>query len=102
MMALTLGVLALLEAKSGREADLAEFLTGGRAIVEEEPGTRVWYAFRVNGNTFGIFDAFEDEAARQAHLTGEIPAALGKVGPDLLAKDPEIRTVDVIAVKPTG
>lgn len=99
-MALTVGILALLEAKPGKEAAVAAFLEGGRAIVEQEPGTRVWYAFRVNESTFGIFDAFEDEAARQAHLSGQIPAALGQVGPELLAKDPDIRTVDVLAVKP--
>jgi quinol monooxygenase YgiN len=99
-MTLTVGVLALLEAKPGREADVEAFLKGGRAIVDEEPGTRVWYAFRVNDSTFGIFDAFEDDAARQAHLTGRIPQALGQVGADLLAKDPDIRTVDVLAVKP--
>jgi quinol monooxygenase YgiN len=101
-MTLTVGVLALLEAKAGREADLEAFLNAGRAIVDDEPGTRVWYAFRVDGSTFGIFDAFEDEAARQAHLTGRIPQALGEVGPDLLAKDPDIRMVDVLAVKPSA
>ena len=70
-----------------------------RAIVEQEPGTRVWYGFRVDDSTFGIFDAFEDEAARQAHLSGQIPAALASAGPQLLAKDPDIRLVDVLAVK---
>ncbi len=98
-MALSLGVLALLEAKPGKESELAEFLEGGRAIVEDEPGTKVWYAFRVNDSTFGIFDAFENEADRQAHLNGQIPAALGQVGPDLLASDPDIQLVDVLAVK---
>jgi len=99
-MALTLGILALLQAKPGREAEVAAFLESGRPIVEQEEGTRVWYAFRVDEHTFGIFDAFEDEAGRQAHLTGQIPAALAKVGPDLLAQAPDIRTVDVLAVKP--
>ncbi len=99
-MALTVGILALLEAKPGKEAELAAFLTGGRAIVEQEPETRVWYAFRIDESTFGIFDAFEDETGRQAHLAGQIPAALGQVGPDLLARDPDIRTVDLLATKP--
>ncbi len=98
-MALTLGVLALVEAKPGKEADVEAFLRGGQAIVEQEPGTRVWYAFRVDGSTFGIFDAFEDEAARQAHMAGRIPAALAEVGPQVLAKDPDIRMVDILAVK---
>jgi quinol monooxygenase YgiN len=64
-----------------------------------EPGTRVWYGFRVDVSTFGIFDAFEDEATGQAHLNGQIPAALATAGPDLLVKDPDIRLVDVLAVK---
>jgi quinol monooxygenase YgiN len=98
-MTLTVGVLALVEAKPGKEAEVEAFLESGRSIVEQEPGTVVWYAFRVNESTFGIFDAFTDEEGRQAHLSGQIPAALGEVGPQLLAKDPDIRLVDVLAVK---
>lgn len=98
-MTVKLGVLALLTAKPGQEAALADFLGRGRSIVEDEPGTRVWYAFQVDESTFGIFDAFEDEDARQAHLTGRIPAALAESGPDLLGADPDIRLVDVLAVK---
>jgi quinol monooxygenase YgiN len=98
-MTLKLGVLALLTAKPGKEAELAAFLDAGRAVVEDEPGTRVWYAFQVDSATFGIFDAFADEDARQAHLTGRIPAALAEVGPELLATAPDIRLVDVLAAK---
>ncbi len=89
-MALTLGILALVEAKPGKEADVEAFVRSGQAIVEQEPGTRIWYGFKVNDTTFGIFDAFEDEAGRQAHLAGQIPAALASAGPELLAKDPDI------------
>ena len=74
-MALTVGVLALVEAKPGKEAEVEAFLESGRSIVEQEPGTVVWYAFRVDGSTFGIFDAFADDEGRQAHLSGLIPAA---------------------------
>ena len=98
-MALTLGILALVESKPGKEAEVEAFVKSGAGIVAREPGTRVWYGFRVDDSTFGIFDAFEDEAARQAHLTGQIPAALATAGPELLAKDPDIRLVDVLAVK---
>ena len=98
-MALTLGILALVEAKPGKEAQVEAFVKAGRDIVAQEPGTRVWYGFKVDDSTFGIFDAFEDEAARQAHLNGQIPAALASAGPELLAKDPDIRLVDVLAVK---
>src|SRR5262245_34864407 len=98
-MALTLGIVAFVEAKPGKEADVEAFVKAGAGIVEREPGTRVWYGFRVDDSTFGIFDAFEDEAARQAHLMGEIPQALAENGPALLARDPDIRLVDVLAVK---
>jgi len=64
-----------------------------------ESGTVTWYAFRLSETTYGIFDTFEGEEGRQAHLNGQIPAALGQVGPDLLASDPDIRTLDVLAVK---
>ena len=98
-MALTLGIVAFVQAKPGKEADVEAFVKAGREIVEGEPGTRVWYGFRVDDSTFGIFDAFEDEASRQAHLSGAIPAALAQNGPELLARDPDIRLVDVLAVK---
>ena len=68
-------------------------------LAAQEGGTVNWYAFKVSDTTYGIFDTFEDEAGRQAHLNGEIPAALGQVADDLLAAPPDIRPVDVIAVK---
>ena len=98
-MSVTLGLLARLEAKAGRGEDVAAFLRGGREIVEREDGTVTWYAFKIDETTYGIFDTFESEDARQAHLNGEIPKALAQVGPDLLAGDPDIRPVDILAVK---
>jgi quinol monooxygenase YgiN len=98
-MTVTLGVLALLEARPGKDADLAAFLGSGRGIAAAEEGTVTWYAFKLEDSTYGIFDTFESEDARNAHLGGEIPKALAQVGPDLLAKDPEIHLVDVLAVK---
>jgi len=98
-MAVTLGVLALLEAKPEKGADLAAFLERGRTIAAAEQGTVTWYAFKLDDSTYGIFDTFESEDARNAHLRGEIPLALAQAGPELLAKDPEIQLVDVLAVK---
>jgi quinol monooxygenase YgiN len=94
-----LGLLALLEAKPGKGDELRAFLEAGRALAVQEAGTLTWYAFKISDTTYGIFDTFEDEEARQAHLGGEIPTALGQVAAELLAKDPDIRTVDVVAVK---
>jgi hypothetical protein len=64
-----------------------------------EEATVTWYAFKINETTYGIFDTFETEDGRAAHLEGEIPKALTQVGPDLLAKDPDIRAVEIVAVK---
>jgi quinol monooxygenase YgiN len=98
-MTVRLGVLAFLEAKEGKGSDLGAFLESGRALALAETGTITWYAFKISNTEYGIFDSFETEDARQAHLNGEIPSALGQVAPDLLAKDPDVRTVEVIAVK---
>jgi quinol monooxygenase YgiN len=95
----TLGILALLEAKPGKADDLAGFLRSGRELAVREAGTVTWYAFKVSDTTYGIFDTFETEDARQAHLNGEIPKALGQVASDLLASDPDIRPVEILAVK---
>ena len=98
-MTVTLGLLAQLEAKPGKGAELAAFLESGRELAVAEQGTVTWYAFKLNDTTFGIFDTFETEDARQAHIDGEIPKALATVGPELLASDPDIRTIDILAVK---
>jgi quinol monooxygenase YgiN len=98
-MSPTLGVLALLEAKPGKGEDLGKFLEGGRNLAAAEPGTVTWYAFKITDTQYGIFDTFDDDPGRQAHLNGQIPAALGQVADELLATPPDIRTVDVLAVK---
>jgi quinol monooxygenase YgiN len=98
-MSPTLGVLALLEAKPGKGDDLRKFLKGGRDLAAAEQGTVTWYAFKITDTTYGIFDTFDEDEGRQAHLNGQIPAALGQVADELLAAAPDIRTVDVIAVK---
>jgi quinol monooxygenase YgiN len=98
-MAVKLGVLARLEAKPEKSDELAGFLKKGREIAVAEEGTVTWYAFQLGDNSFGIFDTFEDEAGRDAHVNGEIPKALAQVGPELLAADPDIQLVELIAVK---
>ncbi|MGI8537425.1 MAG: putative quinol monooxygenase [Mycobacteriales bacterium] len=97
-MSITRGLLALLEAKPGKGDELAAFLESGRELAAAEPGTVTWYAFKIDDTTYGIFDTFADEDGRQAHLNGQIPAALGQVAENLLAKAPDIRPVDIVAV----
>ena len=95
----SVGLYVRLEAKPGKEADVEKFLRGGLAMVEQEPRTIAWFAIRMGPSTFGIFDAFPDDSARQAHLSGQVAAALMAKAPDLLAKPPEINKVDVLAAK---
>jgi hypothetical protein len=71
-----LALFVRLEAKTGKEAEVESFLRGGLPIVEEEPATVAWFGIRLGPTTFGIFDAFPDEAGRQAHLSGQVAAAL--------------------------
>ena len=98
-MTVKLGLLALLEAKPGKGDDLAAFLENGRALAAAETGTVTWYAFKLGDTSYGIFDTFETEDARQAHINGEIPKALASVAPDLLASEPNIRPIEILAVK---
>ena len=98
-MSVRFGVLSLLEAKPEKGGDLGRFLQSGRALAVAEEGTVTWYAFKVSETAYGIFDTFENEDGRQAHLNGEIPKALDSVAPELLASSPDIRTVEIVAVK---
>lgn len=98
-MSVKLAFLATLEAKEGKGGELGEFLRAGRELALTEEGTVTWYAFRIDENRYGIFDTFETEDARTAHLNGPITEALTKVADDLLAVEPSIQPVDIIAVK---
>lgn len=90
---------AKLEAKPGREAEVEKFLIGALPVVNDEPATVAWFALRMGPSTFGIFDAFADEAGRQAHLSGKVAAALMAKAPELLAKPPDIVKIDLLAAK---
>lgn len=94
-----LGLLARLEAKPGKEQEVADFLKGGLALARQEPGTVSWYGLQLGPSTFGVFDTFEDEAGRDAHLGGPIAKALMEKAGELLARDPVIEKVDILAVK---
>ena len=65
-----------LEAKPGKEKEVEQFLLGGLPLVQAEPATTAWFGIRLGPSTLSIFDAFPDEAGRQAHLAGKVAAAL--------------------------
>src|SRR5690348_13050264 len=94
-----LGFLATMTAKPGKADDLGAFLASALPLAQAEAGTLTWYAFRVDENTYGIFDTFDAEDARQAHINGPIAAALMSKAEELLADAPSIRPIDVLAAK---
>jgi len=95
----TLALLARVEAKPGKEQQVADFLKSALPLAQAEPGTVRWYALQLGPSTFGIFDTFADEAGRDAHLGGEIAKALMSHADELLAVPPVIEKVDLLAVK---
>ena len=95
----TKGLIVRLEAKAGREDDVAAFLAATLPLVEDEPETIAWLGIRIGASSFAIVDAFPDEAGRRAHLAGAVAAALGERAGDLLSEPPELQPVDVLGAK---
>ena len=93
------GLLATVEAKAGKEAEVEAFLKRALPLAIGEPDTITWYSYRINESTFGIFDTFDTEEGRNAHLNGPIASALMSKADELLAKLPMIEMVDVLAKK---
>jgi quinol monooxygenase YgiN len=96
---LTLSLFVRLEAKPGKDKEVAAFLEQGLQLANQETTTPVWFALKLGPTTFGIFDAFENEAGRQAHLNGPIAKALMAKAPELLASPPVIDKLDVLGAK---
>ncbi|WJI14102.1 antibiotic biosynthesis monooxygenase [Pseudoxanthomonas winnipegensis] len=91
-----------LEAKAGKAQEVEQFLLSGLPLVQAEPATTAWFGLRLGPSTFGIFDAFPDEAGRQAHLAGKVAAALTAQANDLFSTPPSIEKIDVLAAKLPG
>lgn len=96
-------IWAEVHAKPGKEAEVEAFLKSAQPLAEQEEGTLTWYVVRLGPSSFGIFDTFADEAGRDAHLNGEIAKALfSEQTKALLAKDPSVSKIDVLAAKGPG
>ena len=93
------GILATLQARPGKEAEVERFLQSARPLVEAETGTTTWFAFKVAPATFGIFDTFKDEKGRNAHVNGEVAKALFAHAEELFVARPDIKPVDILAEK---
>lgn len=96
---LKLGLFVRLEAKAGKEDEVAAFLKQGLQLANAEATTPLWFALRIGPTTFAIFDSFENESGRQAHLNGPIAKALMAQAPHLLATPPSIEPVEVLGAK---
>jgi quinol monooxygenase YgiN len=98
----TKALFVKLEAKPGKENEVAKVLRDGQGLVQQEPATTAWFAIQLGPTTFAIFDAFPDEAGRDAHLSGKVAQALMEKAPELLAEPPTIEKADVLADRPNG
>ena len=92
-------LFARLVAKPGKESAVADFLQAGLSMARDEKTTPIWFALKLSANTFGIFDAFETDANRQAHLTGPIAQALMAKADELFAVPPSIESIVVLGLK---
>ena len=93
----TKALFVKLEAKPGKENEVAKFLRDAQGLVQQEPATTSWFAIRLGSTIFAIFDAFPDDAGRDAHLSGKVAEALMEKAPELLAEPPKIEKADVLA-----
>ena len=93
------GLWVRLDAKPGKEQEVADFLKSGLPLAQQETKTVAWFALQIGPSTFGIFDVFADDTGRQAHLKGQIAAALMERAGELLAQPPDIKNADVLAAK---
>ncbi len=92
-----LGLLVTLKAKEGKELEIANFLSEAVNLARREEKTITWYSFRINHSTFGIFDTFENESGREAHLQGSIASGIMKLEADLLVEAPKIEHVEILS-----
>ena len=88
-----------LQAKPGKEKEVADFLRSALPLVQAEAGTVSWFAIQEGPSSFAIFDTFDDEAGRDAHLNGEIAKALFAKAKDLFSKPPQVDKPEILAVK---
>lgn len=94
-----LALLARFEAKPGKEAEVAQFLQAALEMARQESTTLLWFALQLGPTTFGVFDAFADEAGRQKHLGGPIAQALLAKAPELFSAPPSIEPVTLLGAK---
>ncbi len=88
-----------LKAKPGKEKDVEAFLKQGAEMAKKEAGTVTWYGLKEDEGNYSVFDTFNDEAGRDAHLNGEIAKALMAKASELFSEPPQIHKIDIVADK---
>jgi len=94
-----LGLLVTVKAKNGKEDTVSNFLATAVELARQEDKTLTWYAFQIDTSTYGVFDTFETEEGRKAHLTGEIAKALMASADELLSENPKIEKINILSSK---
>ena len=92
-------IWVMLKAKPGKEADVEAFLKQGAVMSNDEPQTVTWYGVKIAPGMYGVFDTFDDEAGRDAHMNGEIAKALMAKADDLFSQAPKIHKITLVAKK---
>jgi quinol monooxygenase YgiN len=95
----TVGLYVRLEARPGKEQEVASFLEGALPLVNDEPDTTAWFGIKLGPSTYAVFDVFENDEGRDAHLNGKVAAALMEKADELFSEPPTIEKIDVLAAK---
>jgi len=92
-------LFVLLKAKPGKEHDVESFLKEGASMSLDEPQTVTWYGLKMGPGVYGVFDTFDDEAGRDAHMNGEIAKALMAQASELFSNELKIEQIEILAGK---
>lgn len=92
-------IWVMLKAKPGKEAEVEAFLKQGAVMSKAEPLTVTWYGVKLGEGTYGVFDTFDSEEGRDAHLNGDIARALMANASELFSNEIRIEKMEILADK---
>jgi quinol monooxygenase YgiN len=94
-----LAIWVMLKAKPGKEADVEAFLKQGAVMSNDEAQTVNWYGVKMGPGIYGVFDTFNDEEGRDAHLNGPIARALMANASELFSNEIRVEKMEILADK---
>ena len=92
-------IWVMLKAKAGKEAEVEAFLKQGATMTQNETQTVTWYGVKIAPGVYGVFDTFDDEEGRDAHLNGDIAKTLMAKAPELFENQLQIEKLEILASK---